>query len=337
MNGLSRRQFVQAAGIASLGLLAGCGRVASEARSSTKVPQVGYLGTGFGPSAGPDSIWSGFLQGIQDAGYVEGHSIILQSKWAEDHQERLADLAAELVHRNVDVIFAAGSNPARAAKRATSAIPIVFGASSDPVAQGLVRSLARPSENVTGTSLIAPTLSAKRLELLNESAPVLTRVGALATPTSPTLEINWEETQRAARTLGLELQRFDVQDLAEFDRAFSEMTAWRADGLIVLAADLFARHRPRLAELAAQHGLPSMYSSKEFAQAGGLVAYGPSVSDASRRAASYVDKILKGARPADLPVEQPREFDLVINLRTAQALGITIPRHVLLQATEVIQ
>jgi putative ABC transport system substrate-binding protein len=135
----------------------------------------------------------------------------------------------------------------------------------------------------------------------------------------------------------LELQRFDVQDLAEFDRAFSEMTAWRADGLIVLAADLFARHRPRLAELAAQHGLPSMYSSKEFAQAGGLVAYGPSVSDASRRAASYVDKILKGARPADLPVEQPREFDLVINLRTAQALGITIPRHVLLQATEVIQ
>ena len=328
----TRRQFVQGVGLAGLGLLGGCGRLPFEGQQPAKVPRIGFLAPG-----APQPQHEAFREGLRALGYVEGQNITIEHRSAEGREERLPELAAELVQLRVDTILAAGTPAAVAAKQVTNTLPIVFGASNEPVESRLVASLARPGGNVTGLSLMNSQLSAKRLEILKEAVPTLARVAVLAWPLQPTVERDWNETQVAAQALGLQLQRLDAQRADEFASAFEAATRKGADALVVLPNTLFARERMSIVELAAMHRLPAMYEQRQFADAGGLVAYGANLNDLYRRAATYVDKLLKGAKPADLPVEQPREFDFVINLKTARALGLTIPHHVLLQATEVIE
>jgi len=268
---------------------------------------------------------------------VEGQNFAIEERWAEGRAERLPDLAADLVRLKVDVIVTGSTPGARAAKQATTKIPIIAVVVGDPVGTGLVASLARPGGNLTGLSDITVDLSAKRLELLKEVAPTASRVAVLWNPTHPTNPLQLRETQVAAQALGLTLQPVVVGSSDELERAFAAMMRERASALLVLAETLTLLHRRRLADLAAKNRLPAMYPFREQAEAGGLMSYGPSIPDMYRRAAVYVDKILKGAKPADLPVEQPTRFELVINLKTAKALRLTIPPSVLIRAEEVIR
>jgi putative tryptophan/tyrosine transport system substrate-binding protein len=337
---LSRRQVVQGAGAVSLGLLAGCGRWPGQAAPAPRIPRIGFLAAGAVENQPGGPLREAFLQGLREHGYVEGQSIVIEWRSTTGGPDRLKELASELVQSNVDVVLAASFEPARAAKDTTSTIPIVVAATNDPVASGLVASLARPGGNVTGLSLVAPQLSAKRLELLTEAAPNATRVAVLAYPTGATVERDWQETERAGRVLGLQVQRVDVQGPDSPDSVDDALEAAAREGaqaLVVLPTAFFAREARRIVEFAATSRLPGMYEHRRFTEVGGLMSYGANLTSLYRRAAYYVDRILKGTRPADLPVEQPREFDFVLNLRTAQALGLTIPPHVLLQATEVIQ
>jgi putative ABC transport system substrate-binding protein len=260
----------------------------------------------------------------------------VEYRWAEEREERLPDLAAELVRLPANVIFAPTALAARAAKDATGTIPIVC-VSYDPVRAGLVASLARPGGNVTGLSLTNSILSAKRLELLKQALPGISRVGVLAYAAGTTLEHDWADTREAGRALGLELRRHDVQALADFEGGFAAAAAWGTEALVFLPENFFNRHRGPLLDLAARYQLPAIYETRLFTEAGGFMSYGANVADLYRRAAAYVDKILKGVKPSDLPVEQPTTFDFLINLKTSQALGLTIPESVLQQATELIE
>jgi putative tryptophan/tyrosine transport system substrate-binding protein len=336
---LSRRQVVQGAGAVGLGLLAGCGRLPGQAQQPAKVPRIGLLSGG---SVGAPIYQQAFRHGLRDLGYVEGQNVLIESRSAqatpERYFERYPEIAAELVRLPVDLIVTSSNSMTRAAKDATSAIPIVFAwAGVDPVAAGLVTSLARPGGNVTGLSGVTTILSGKRLELLKEAVPTISRVGIIWESPSADKAIEFRETQAAAQVLRVQLIPLELRSPGEFEGVLETAIRERADALIPLSSALTGALAPAIVQFALRHRLPTMFEFSETVTEGGLIAYGPDRADMHRRAATYVDKILKGAKPADLPVEQPMRFELAINLTTAQALGLIIPPHVLLQATEVIQ
>ncbi len=317
----------------ALGLLAA--PLAAGAQQTTKIPRIGLLSP-FSPSAAAP--WhQAFRQGLRDLGWVEGKNISIEYRYAEGRNDRLPELAADLVRLKVDVIVASITTDALAAKSATRAIPIVMASAGDPIASGLVESLARPGGNITGLSQIAPELAGKRLELLKETVPKLTRVAVLWRPDGTTSPLAWKESQLPARALGLELHSLEVRSSNEFAKAFEHATRARAGALAVMPDPLFAGNLKQIADLAAKSRLPSIFHLREFAHSGGLMAYGIDRSDMFRRAATYVHKILKGTKPADLPVEQPTRFELVINVKTARTLGLTIPPSILVRADQVIQ
>ena len=307
----------------------------ADAQQPARASRIGFLGTS-SPSTAPHAL-EAFRQGLRGLGYLEGQNIVVEYRWAQGRQERLSGLAAELVRLNVDVIVAPNTQAALAARAATRTIPIVFAGVADPVGTGLVASLARPGGNTTGLSFLSPELSAKQLELLKEAVPKTSRVAVLWNPGNPGLALTLREAEVAARALGVQVQLLEARGPDEIDSAFLAMTRERADGLLILGDAVFLLHRTRIVGLAAKSRLPAMYNFKEFVDAGGLMAYAANLADLFRRAAVYVDKILKGAKPGDLPVEQPTRFELVVNLKTARALGLTIPQSVLIRADEVIR
>ena len=311
--------------------------LAAEAQQAGQAARIGYLAANLTVSP---HMTEAFRQGLRDLGYVDGRSVVIEYRDAEGKYDRLPARAAELVALKVDVIVAADTPAALAAKQATRTLPIVFIGAGDPVTIGLVTSLARPGGNVTGLSLLAPELVGKRLELLKQAVPGVGRVAALWQPGfvgERTEKDMLKEVEVAARALGVRLQFVEVRGPADFDRAFSDMTRARADALTVLGSAMFANERRRVVDLAAKNRLPGVYGFREYVDAGGLMAYGPNVADLFQRAATYADKILKGAKPGDLPVEQPTKFELVLNLKTAKALGLTIPQSVLVRADQVIE
>ncbi len=300
-----------------------------------KSPRIGLLSP-YSPSDA--ARWhQAFRQGLGDLGWVEGKNISIEYRYAEGRSDRFPDLAADLVRLKVDVIVASAGTDALAAQKATRAIPIVVAFAADPVASGLVESLARPGGNVTGLSQMGTELVGKRLELLKETIPKLSRVAVLWNPQNPVSTLTWKELQLPARQLGLQLHSLEVRSPNDFDQALEDATRARAGALIILGDAVFTTNLKRIAGLAAKSRLPSIFQFTEFADAGGLVAYGPDRADLFRRAATYVDKILKGAKPGDLPIEQPTKFELVVNLKTAKALGITIPQSVRFRADRVIE
>jgi len=314
-------------------LLAFC--ISAEAQQPKKIPRIGVLWLYSPTIASPFA--EAFRQGLRGLGYVEGQNIALEERWAEGRFDRLPSLAAELVRLKVDILVTASTPAAQAGQQATQSIPIVLTNVSDPVESGLVSSLARPGGNVTGLSLMHPELAGKRLELLKEVIPKLSRVAVLSNPANPIMPPLLRETEAAARALGVQLQVVEVRDPSDFDSAFSAMTRERAGALVVLPDAIFQNERTRIAGLAAKARLPAMYAWREAVDAGGLMAYGASVPDIFRRAATYVDKILKGAKPADLPVEQPTKFEFIINLKAAKQIGLTIPPDLLARATKIIR
>jgi len=326
---MKRREFIT--------LIGGATAWPITARAQQKsMPVIGFLGNDRGAPAVP-----GFSQGLRELGYTEGRNILIEYRWAEGKPERFPVLAAELVALKVDVIMSAGGTlGALAAKRATTTLPIVFGAAGDPVAEGLVTSLARPGGNVTGLSAVTTELVGKLLELLKQAVPGVSLVAHLWKPDSMpdrAKEVRLKEADISARALGVQPQFIEARGPDEFARAFSDMTSARAGALTVLPSAMFLREHRRLVDLAAKNRLPAVYTEREFVDAGGLMSYGANFPDLFRRAATYVDKILKGAKPGDLPVEQPTKFELVINLKTAKDLGLTIPPSVLARADDLIQ
>ena len=305
------------------------------AQQAPKAPRIGVLHPG-APAAASQLV-AAFKQGLREHGYVEGQNIVVERRFAEARAERLSDIAAELVRLKVDVIVTASDVGIAAVKQQTETIPIVMANSTDPVGTGFVASLARPGGNVTGLSNLSPELSAKRLELLKEAVPGLSRVAIMWSPDVRGAVLDYKETENAARSLRLQLQSAEVSRADDFSRAFSALTIRRAEALIVAGYPLTYINRGQIASLAQKNRLPSMSTQREFAYAGGLITYGPNLAEQWRRAATYVDKILKGAKPGDLPVEQPTKFELVINLKTAKALGLTIPPSLLRRADEIIQ
>ncbi len=317
----------------ALGILAT--PLAADAQPAGKVSRIGILPPG--PISVRVHLWEAFRQGLRDLGYVEGQNIVLVFPSAEVRPERLPHLAAELVSLKVDVIVAAGSPGVRAAQQATKTIPIVMPVISDPVELGFVASLARPGGNITGLTLISSDLIGKRLELLKASVPRVSRIAVLFNPTTAIVSPVMREMNMAARALGVQLQILEVRGPDDFERVFHAAMKERAGALITLDDSFVFTHHARIVELAAKNRLPAIYGFRKFVDAGGLMSYAANVTDMYRRAATYVDKILKGAKPADLPVEQPTKFELVINLKTAKALGLKIPQSVLIRADEVIQ
>jgi len=313
--------------------------LAVNAQPLTKVHRIGRLLGAGSPPSGPDPSFEAFRQGLRELGYVEGQNLVIEDRYAEGSPERLRDLAAELVRLPVDVLVAEGSAAIRAAQQATRTIPIVMAATNDPVGQGFIASLAHPGGNITGLSWLGAELPGKRLELLKETVPQSTRIAVLINPAYPAYASALHTLTGAAQALGLRLHVVEVRSVDELDTAFAAMTRAGADAVIVESdAVLLNPLRGRIvADLAMQSRLPTMHSWKGFVTAGGLLSYGPSMPDALRRAATYVDKLLKGAKPADLPVEQVTKFELIINLKTAESLGLTIPPTLLFQATEVIR
>jgi putative ABC transport system substrate-binding protein len=316
----------------------GAAPLATDAQPAVKVPRIGYLALGL--SAFPH-VREAFVRGLRDLGRVEGRNVVIDYRSAEGKPERLPALAAELVALEVDVIFAGGGTlPALAAKQATRTLPIVFADAADPVASGLVTNLARPGGNVTGLFALAAELVGKRLELLKQAVPGVSRIAVLWQPDGPgerTDKDMLKAAEAAARALGVRLQFVQARGRADIDGAFSEMTRARADGLAIFPSSMLFQERRHLIDLAARNRLPTMYLTREYVEAGGLMSYAANVPDLFRRAAAYVDKILKGAKPSDLPVEQATKFELVINLKTAHALGITIPQSLLLRADSLIE
>jgi len=308
---------------------------AVEAQESTTRPRIAFLGAE-SPSTNQHFL-EAFRQGLREHGYVDGQNMTLEARWAEGKSERFPELVGELIRVKSSVILTVSLGAAVAAKKSTSAIPIVFIA-SDPLGSGLVRSLARPGGNLTGFSLfLGEDFSSKWLELLREVMPKSSRISILLNRTNPASAGYLTVLQGAAQKLGIKLQLQDVRDSGQFDGAFATMVAERTQGIVVVVDPLTVRHRGRIVELAAKHRLPAVYGFREFVEAGGLMSYGVNVPSLCRRAAGYVDKILKGAKPGDLPVEQPTTFERVINLKTAKALGLTIPPALLQRADEVIQ
>jgi putative ABC transport system substrate-binding protein len=300
----------------------------AETQPRAKVPRIGYISDTPGPYA------EAFRQGLRERGYIEGETIAIEYRWAEGRHDRLSDLVAELVQHQVDVLVPVGTQPSRAAKQATSTIPIVMAQVGDPVGSGLVANLARPDGNLTGVSVIGREILPKQLELLTQAVPQASQVAVLWNPTNFLI---WRELQVAAQGLGVTLHAVAVQQPEEFERAFAAIRAAQVDALHVIQDHLLFSHRTRIVDFAAQSKLPAIYMYREWADAGGLVAYGASLREVYRRVAEHVEKILKGAKPADLPVEQVMRLNLVINLKTATALGLTLPPSILFLADEVIR
>ncbi len=328
---VQRRYFVIAAGTFLAAPLV------AVAQQAAKVARLGYLAA---DRAANPHLQEAFRQGLRELGYVEGRNLVIEYRDAEGKLEKFPALAAELVAFKVDVIVASGTLAALAAKEATRTLPIVFSPAADPVASGLITSLARPGGNVTGLSLLYSELVGKWLEQLKQAIPGVSRVAILWQPGAfgeRAEKDMLKGAEVAARALRVQLEFVEARGPENFDRAFSEMTRARADALTVLSSNMFVSERRRLVDLAAKNRLPAMYNVREYVDSGGLIAYGPNLADLYRRAATYVDKILKGANPGDLPVEQPTKFELVINIKTAEALGITIPQSVLGRADQVIQ
>jgi putative tryptophan/tyrosine transport system substrate-binding protein len=318
-------------------LFALCGSV--DAQQPTKIPRIGNLGAGvgFGSSSSGSPRAETFRQGLRELGYVEGKNIVIEWRSSDGKLDRLPALAAELVRLKVEVIVTGGGSSTRAAKEATSTIPIVMQQDNDPVGNGFVASLARPGGNITGLATLAPEISGKRLELLKETIPKLSRVAVLGTSTSPDNAQSLREVELATGALGVKLQYLDVLDPKDIEASFRAASKGRADAVLTLTSIILLNHRTQVAELAVKSRLPAIYPQTEYTEAGGLMYYGANILDLYRRAATYVDKILKGAKPADLPVEQPIKFELVINLKTAKQIGLTIPPNVLARADRVLK
>jgi len=308
----------------------------AEAQPAGKVARIGYLL--LPPLAERPSVErQAFLQGLRDLGYDEDRNVVIEYRSAAWNRQLLPDLATELVERRVDVILAAGPQATLAAREATKTIPIVMVAGGDPVEGGLIASLARPGANLTGFSASLPELAGKRLELLREAVPRLSRVLVIWNPDNPATASEWSETQAAARTLGIKLESVEVRGGKDFAAVLPKMLQRRPAAIVMITDTLTQTYREILAEFAVKNHVPAIMAQREFAEVGGLMSYGPKTSDLFRRAAGQVDKILKGAKPADLPVEQPTTFELVINFKTAKALGLTIPQSLLLRADQVIE
>jgi putative ABC transport system substrate-binding protein len=328
-----RRQLLQGSlALAGFSLLLAA---KASGQQAAKVPRIGFLAVG--SREGRAFLIEGLLQGLRERGYVAGQNIVIEYRFSEDRDDRLPALAAELVALKVQLILASGTPASFAAKQATSTIPIVMGGiAADPVETGLVASLARPGGNITGMSMMTAPLGGKRLELLKRTLPGLARVAVFWNPPNPAYGPILKELEAAAQTLGLKLLRLEVRVPGDFEGAFEAATRQRV-GALILPGDPLVSNRPKMvADLALKYRLPTMMDIKEFVEAGGLLSLGLDLVDSYRRAATYVDKILKGANPADLPMEQPAKFDLFVNLKTARALGLTVPQWVLLQATQVI-
>ena len=312
-----------------------------QAQQSGKIPRVGVLFIGGRNQPHLES----FKQGLKERGYTEGKNILLDYRYAEGNVDRLPSLAAELVQLKVDVIVTTSGNSARAATEATKTIPIVITTGADPVKSGLAESLARPGRNVTGLSIIEEDLSGKRLEILKETFPKMTRLAYLWNPLAVSYSAagttsgnpSYDQAEKTTKTLGVQLLSYKVRTLAEIEKAFADMPKVRPHALLVLQSPVMTLNSKRIVDLALEQQLPGMYPSNQFAQEGGLMAYGPLIGDLYRRAATYVDKILKGAKPADLPVEQPTKFEFVINLKAAKQIGLTISPNVLAQADRIIK
>jgi putative tryptophan/tyrosine transport system substrate-binding protein len=327
---MKRRAFI-ASVVSVLGV-----PLAGGAQQPGKVPRVGFLGPRSRSDGAP--FVDAFLQGLRELGWMEGQNIAIEYRFAEGRLDRLPDLAAELVRLKVDVILAASTPPAVAARNATRTIPIIMATSADPVELGLVASLARPGGNVTGLAFsVGLQVVGKELELLRETVPQARRVAVLSNPANPGNVLAIKSVKSTASSLGVQLQFLEARGPNEFEAAFAAMARERAGALLVVPDAVFGLHRARLQDLVAKSHLPAMYGLREHTEVGGLMSYAVDLRDSFRRSATYVDKILKGAKPADLPVEQPTKFELVINLKTAKALGLTIPQSVLLRADEVIQ
>jgi len=307
----------------------------ANAQQPAKVPRIGFLSS-LSPAA-VSARMDAFRQGLRELGYVEGKNIVIESRWAEGKTERLPELAAELVRLKVDVIVTGGPSVNRFAKEATVTIPIVLAFDNDPVGNGFAASLARPGGNVTGLSALSPEISGKQLELLKEIVPTLSRVAVLGNSAEPANALVLREVELAAGALGVKLQYLDVLGPKDIETAFRAASKGRADAVLVLLSPVVISHRTQLVEIALRSRLPAIYFRPEFVEDGGLMSYATSFADLSRRAATYVDKILKGTKPADLPVEQPTKFELVINLKTAKQIGVTIPQSVLFRADKVIK
>ena len=306
------------------------------AQPPEKVPRVGALHPRTRSDASPQT--DAFLEGLWELGWVEGKTVLVEYRWAEGRSDRLPDLVADLVHLKVDVILAGSTAVAVAAKNATGTIPIVMATGGDPVGLGLVASLARPGANITGLSFsVGMETAGKGLELLKETAPHLRRVAVLSNPANPAHGLAIQNLNVAARSLSVRLQLLEARGPNEFDGAFAAMARKRAEAVYIVLDPFFGIHRSQLRDLVAKNRLPAMYGSREYPEAGGLMSYGPDYRHSFRRAATYVDKILKGAKPADLPIEQPTRFEMVINMKTAKALGLAIPRSLLLRADQVIE
>jgi putative ABC transport system substrate-binding protein len=320
-----------------LGLLAfAAAPRAAEAQQAGKVYRVGYLSTPTRESV--EHGLAAFLRTLRGLGWIEGQNLIIEYRWAEGNVELLPGLAAELVRQKVDVIVAPAGSAALAAKNATSSIPIVMIFASDPVETGLVASLRRPGGNITGTTFTpGPEIFGKQLQILKEAVPHASRVAVLSNPADASFALQVREVEATSRSLGIRLQHVEARGPEEFDSAFAAMARERADALLVTGTSTFLAHRVRLAELAVKGRVPTMHSFRESVEAGGLMAYAVNMADFVGRSAMYVDKILKGAKPADLPIEQPTKFELIINLKAAKALGITVPKALVLRADEVIQ
>jgi ABC-type uncharacterized transport system substrate-binding protein len=328
--GIKRREFITLLG----GAAAAWWPRAARAQEASKVPRIGFLR--FGHASAHAGRVEALRAGLRDLGYVEGRNIFIEFRWAES-VDQLPEFASELVRMNVDVILAMSSTEVEYARQATKTIPIVFAAHADPVGVGHVASLARPSGNVTGLTIVNTDLVAKQMEILKEVSPQATRIGVLFSPTAPSHRPALQSVQIAGQKLGVQLQLIPVRTSEDVDEAFATMARENVASYLVVAAPLFILHRARIAELALRYRLPGMFGTNEDVEAGGLMRYSADLNDMCRRTATYIDKILKGARPAELPVEQASKYQLVINLRTAKALGFVVPATVLARADEVIE
>jgi putative tryptophan/tyrosine transport system substrate-binding protein len=307
--------------------------LATEALQAGKIPTIGFLWA----TPRVDRMTAAFEQGLRDWGWLNGQNIAIKHRFAEGHFDRLPALAAELVGLRVDVIVADAAPATKAAKRATRSIPIVFAVHGDPIGAGDIGNLSHPGGNITGLTLMHPELIGKQLDLLKQAVPRVSRVAVLWNAANPAKILDWRELKPAARTLGIALQSREVRRPADFDAAFAAIRDERPDGLLTLGDALTFSGRVSITDFAANERLPALYQYREFVEGGGLMSYGADLADSFRRAAAYVDKILKGAKPADLPIEQPTKFELVINLKTAKALGLIIPPSLLARADEIIQ
>jgi putative ABC transport system substrate-binding protein len=326
---MDRRAFIRS--VVS-GLIAA--PLAARAQLAGKVHRIGFLGNS--TPAHEANLVGPFREGLRELGYVEGRNILIEYRWAEGKYERFPALIRELIALKVDVIVTAGTPASLAVKKATTSIPLVMVAVGDPVGTGIVASLAQPGGNITGLTSLSPNLEGKRLELLREVAPGVSHIAVLWNSASPSQVIQEKEVQAAAQVLRMKVFSLGVQSPEEIENAFAAILRERPGALLVLADRLFLHHRARIMDFAAKHGLPGVHAYRELVESGGLMSYGPSYASMHRRAAYYVDEILKGAKPAVLPVEQPSKFELVINLKAAKALGLTIPQTLLLRADEVI-